>query len=319
MLKSVFFILHAYRCFVICFLVRRANKLGHTTKYGGKASDFLEKIWKKKIQTGILKSCHDNCEKGVYAMEQTVQRIGVINDVHGNLAALQAVLSRLEQLRCGTVICTGDVLAIGPCSGECLALLRSLPDFRMVFGNHERYFLTGLDPQQIGQMSRAEREHQLWVHRQLSSEDLDYLFHLPRTIRLDILGHRIIFTHYGAPGPQDPNHPFCQLQDRPTAPWLDKIFQEYLSEEPEGIFYGHHHFFSDIHGKTRYVNCGSLGCPHSGVPLALAGMITVTPESMIFTPLMVPYNAGEMLARMDAMDMPERGTVKRIFYGLQRY
>lgn len=247
---------------------------------------------------------------------QSIQRIGVINDVHGNLTALQAVLRRFQELNCHKIICTGDVLAIGPCSKECLTLLRALPDFQMVFGNHERYFLTGLDPQQVGRMAGGERRHQLWVHHQLSAEDLDYVFRLPRTIRLEIFGHRLLFTHYGSPGPNDPNQPFCRLQNRPTAQWLDEIFAEYLSYDPTWIFYGHHHFFSDIQGRFRYINCGSLGCPHSGASIALAGMITAAADNIRFTPLTVPYDKTAMIRRMDEIKMPERATVKRIFYGV---
>ena len=67
-------------------------------------------------------------------------KIGVLNDIHGNLLTLEAVLDFFRGQGCDEVIGTGDVLTIGPDSIECLRLLRTLPGFHMVSGNHERCF-----------------------------------------------------------------------------------------------------------------------------------------------------------------------------------
>lgn len=54
-------------------------------------------------------------------------KIGVLNDIHGNLPALEAVLTFFREQGCDEIIGTGDVLTIGPDSIECLHRLQSLP------------------------------------------------------------------------------------------------------------------------------------------------------------------------------------------------
>ena len=73
-------------------------------------------------------------------------KIGVLNDIHGNLPALEAVLTFFREQGCDEIIGTGDVLTIGPDSIECLHRLQSLPHFHMVSGNHERCFFGGFGP-----------------------------------------------------------------------------------------------------------------------------------------------------------------------------
>jgi putative phosphoesterase len=50
-------------------------------------------------------------------------RVAALNDVHGNLPALEAVLAELEGERIDEIVAGGD-LVLGPFPGECLALLR---------------------------------------------------------------------------------------------------------------------------------------------------------------------------------------------------
>ena len=59
---------------------------------------------------------------------------GLISDIHGNLAALKAVIADMEQSGAKRVICLGDVVG-GPFPGECLDLAQSCG--AVLMGNHE--------------------------------------------------------------------------------------------------------------------------------------------------------------------------------------
>jgi predicted phosphodiesterase len=67
----------------------------------------------------------------------------VISDIHGNLAALQAVLKDMVTNGAERVLCLGDVVGYGPQPGECLDLLAHA-DF-LIMGNHEEAVLHGAE------------------------------------------------------------------------------------------------------------------------------------------------------------------------------
>ena len=51
------------------------------------------------------------------------QRFGIVSDIHGNLHAFQAVLSRLGELGIDDLLCLGDVVGYGPFPDACLDLV----------------------------------------------------------------------------------------------------------------------------------------------------------------------------------------------------
>ncbi len=63
-------------------------------------------------------------------------KLALIADVHGNLAALEAVTAALSRLRHGPLVCLGDVVGYGAQPAECVDALRAL-GCQLVLGNHE--------------------------------------------------------------------------------------------------------------------------------------------------------------------------------------
>jgi predicted phosphodiesterase len=63
-------------------------------------------------------------------------RLGVLSDVHGDLASLQDALAQLDRLGVTEVVCAGDLLDWGPSPVRCIELLteRGIPCVR---GNHD--------------------------------------------------------------------------------------------------------------------------------------------------------------------------------------
>ena len=49
-------------------------------------------------------------------------KYGIITDIHNNVAALRAVLKRLDQMNCDRIICCGDMIGIGPNPEETVQL-----------------------------------------------------------------------------------------------------------------------------------------------------------------------------------------------------
>jgi putative phosphoesterase len=235
-------------------------------------------------------------------------KIGVLNDIHGNLIALNVVIDELERINCDLIISTGDMIAIGPYSKECLDRLSSLKHVEAVTGNHEHYYLYGVD--QHERMSLGERTHQRWLHEQLSSGYMNYLSHLPDLIVKEINGKRIAFTHYAMNEVDE----FVDMIHNPTAKQLDEAYS-YL--DADVICYGHIHAASDITGQARYINTGSLGCPHTYTNYARAGLLTIERNRVHYQQIEVPYDKSIVIEEMERHNMPEKEFIKKIFYGVE--
>jgi predicted phosphodiesterase len=63
-------------------------------------------------------------------------RVGVISDIHGNAAALEAVLAVLDDERLDAVWCLGDLVGYGPDPNRCCELVAHRADLCLV-GNHD--------------------------------------------------------------------------------------------------------------------------------------------------------------------------------------
>src|SRR3954469_13847783 len=66
----------------------------------------------------------------------SIMRIALLADIHGNLAALEAVLVELERLQPDYVVLDGDLINGAPFSTEVIDLVRT-QDWVVVRGNHE--------------------------------------------------------------------------------------------------------------------------------------------------------------------------------------
>ena len=81
-------------------------------------------------------------------------RVAALSDIHGNLPALEAVLSEVERDRPDLIVSCGDV-ASGPMPAETISLLMSLPRARFVRGNADRGLVDAFDRKPKGRRLRT--------------------------------------------------------------------------------------------------------------------------------------------------------------------
>lgn len=103
-------------------------------------------------------------------------RYAILADIHGNLPALEAVLSDIEG-RGGVdeIWCLGDIVGYGPDPHSCIELLRQYKHV-CVAGNHDWAAIGKLGVDDFNPYAAAAA---LWTARQLSTSDIDYLKSLP--------------------------------------------------------------------------------------------------------------------------------------------
>lgn len=124
--------------------------------------------------------------------------VAVISDIHGNLAALEAVLSDLERERPDHVVCLGDVAATGPQSRETIERQQAL-GCPTVMGNTDAGLLRPMSSAKTSEGAHRMHEIDRWCAEQLSSSDMDYLRGFEPTFEVS-LGHgRTMLVFHSSP------------------------------------------------------------------------------------------------------------------------
>ena len=233
-------------------------------------------------------------------------KIAVFTDVHANYPALDAVLTAIDALGCDLIVHTGDVVAIGPHPAECLERLLGLKNGRFIMGNHDAYFAFGLEPH-LKTMSDGEIANQQWTHQQLSAEWQQVVQKWPYAWAANFEGVNVLFTHYGL---NQTGQGFVPLVQPPTIEAMDKMF---ALVDYDLVFYGHEHAASDLTGRARYVNPGSLGCQ----PDAVARFVELDCENgrYTLTKHAIRYDDTAVFQDMKTRQMPTREFICRVFFG----
>jgi diadenosine tetraphosphatase ApaH/serine/threonine PP2A family protein phosphatase len=100
-------------------------------------------------------------------------RVAVISDIHGNLPALEAVLTAVDAQAPDAVWCLGDLVGYGPWPNEVTALVRERADLCLV-GNHDLVALGagGVDVEEFNPEAKAAA---LWTRERLDAETRAFL------------------------------------------------------------------------------------------------------------------------------------------------
>ncbi len=220
---------------------------------------------------------------------ETMSKIGVISDVHGNLQALNAILAHFDEIGCDEIIHTGDVIHIGANSRECLDILLSRPDVTLILGNHDRDFL--LNQSQMRYMSHVPTEHKQYVFSTLTEQHRKRIAGFPLYVTRQIAGQTVMFAHYAlVDGKIDPDkYIFKMINEFPTAEAFDVLFE---NAHCDAVFFGHKHETCDIKGKKLYVDIGSVGCHPR--PFARGIVINYDDKCWSYERVEVPYDMEQM-------------------------
>jgi putative phosphoesterase len=167
-------------------------------------------------------------------------RVAVLNDVHGNLRALEAALVDVEAAATDLIVVGGDVAA-GPFPREVLELLLAL-------GERVR-FLRG----------NCDREPDAFAAGRLTSEQLSFLATLPLTLSLDVDGLGPTLLCHGSPRSD------TEIVTRLTPGERLGEIAAHVGEDT--IVTGHTHVQYDRRAAgKRWVNAGSIGMPYEDEP-----------------------------------------------------
>ena len=177
-------------------------------------------------------------------------RVAALSDIHGNLAALEAVLAEVPG---DALIVVGGDTAMGPLPAETLARVRSLGDrARWVRGNADRELgdeAGGLAPPHLVD----------WVRSRLSQEEIAFLHALPEQQVVDVDGlGPTLFVHAT---PRNDVEIFTELTP------AERLLPVFSHVRERTVVCGHTHMqFDRTVGGVRIVNAGSVGMPYEDEP-----------------------------------------------------
>jgi predicted phosphodiesterase len=224
-------------------------------------------------------------------------RLALISDIHGNLAALEAALARIESAAPDHILILGDLVQNGPRPAEVMDAVMALEaagayviagntDIAVADGDYTAAF-PWLDDVPVGHRAAAE-----WARDQLSDEQLEYLRRLPAERRVAFGDDLVLGTH-GSPGSQTLGLP-ADLDPAITV-------QRVTRTDARVIACGHTHV-ADVRelGRKLVVNPGSCGYAFDGTPDACWGLLTLTegedPSAELFRASYDPNPTAEAVA-----------------------
>lgn len=209
--------------------------------------------------------------------------IGLISDVHGNLPALETVLSDMPAV--DTIVCVGDVVGYNPWPAACVERVRDVASIT-VQGNHDRTVRTP-EKYRANRMAHAGLEYAL---EELSEEQLAWLDGLPR--KATVGDDRLLIVH---------DHP--EVQDRYVMPHMFSSLWSHV-DEYDGLALGHTHVqHTEVDGDRALVNPGSVGQPRDEDPRAAYAVLDTDTASVDLH--RVEYDIDRVIEKVEAVGLPK--------------
>ena len=233
-----------------------------------------------------------------------VTKIAIFSDIHANLPAMETVAAHIGQGSYDGIYCLGDIGGYASEPNETQAVIQAM-DCPTVRGNYDDgvgnngndcgcHYIKPFD------IKMSEVSFQ-WTRQHTTDTNKAWLRELPREIRLDVAGKRVLLCH-GSP--------------RSTTEYLFENRSEgFLKQFTAGgkddasadvIVFGHTHvpYQRTVDGVT-FINTGSVGRPKDNDPRAGYCVVTFDEGTVTSEQVRLPYDVGAACERLLAADLPE--------------
>ena len=219
-------------------------------------------------------------------------RVAALYDIHGNLAALDAVLDDVRRVGVDRIVVGGDVVP-GPMAWEALERLRAIGlPMDCIMGNGDREVLAHRAGLENAALPAQVREALRWSAGQLDDETARWMAAWPATLRMAVTGlGDVLFCHAT---PRSDTEIVTRLtRDAHVAAILEGV-------DASVVVCGHTHMQFDRRvGPVRVVNAGSVGMP-CGEPGAYWLLLGFGVELR-----RTSYDLGAAAAQIRGTDYPE--------------
>jgi putative phosphoesterase len=225
--------------------------------------------------------------------------VAIATDIHANLPALEAALTRIEELGIEQIYCGGDLVGYGPHPNEVRALLaeRRLPT---IYGNYDYAIGRDLDDCGCAYRDRHEREiGQLsvdWTLAHTNAASKAFLRALPFDLRFGFGGKRVRLVHGS---PRKVNE---YLFEHKPARTFERIA---ALADCDILAFGHTHKpWVREYGGVLFVNCGSVGKPKDGDPRGSFAVLHTADDGVRVRIERVEYEVEAVAVEMRSVGLP---------------
>ena len=208
-------------------------------------------------------------------------KIANISDIHGNIDALESVLSDIEKENCSKIFCLGDIAMAGPEPSKTISKIHALvqtKDFHIIQGNTDSMLsVFSFDTYNaILNTNTVMGSAYLADSQLLTNEEKEFLKNLPEKLDIELYGIKILLVH-GSPRKNNENI-------YPNLP-IEEVEEMIKDTDANIIFCGHTHMPCGYQTNTEQtiVNVGSVGRPFSDSPDSCYVIMEINEETSNYT------------------------------------
>jgi putative phosphoesterase len=228
-----------------------------------------------------------------------VNRVAIVTDLHANIPALEAMLTRTDELEAKAVYCGGDLVGYGPHPNDVCQLIEERA-IATIYGNYDYAIARELDDcgcfyptpkhREIGQGSVA------WTLAHTDERSKRFMRDLPFDLRFEVAGKRVRLVHGS---PRKVNE--YLLEDRAVSTFV-RIAQ---LADCDILLFGHTHKpWVREYGGVLFVNCGSVGKPKDGDPRGTFALLEDQDGTVNVSIVRVRYDAKAVADQVRAVGLP---------------
>lgn len=213
-------------------------------------------------------------------------KIAVLSDIHGNLIALNAVLSDINKLGINKFIIAGDHIIDCPHHNEVLEKVRNLNGY-VIKGNREKYIINYHKGVHKEWSKHKQMEATVWTYNTMDEDNLKYIDQLPEQLNISLPQMDAIRVVHGSPfGISEPLFP-----DKHP----ERIESVLKGIKESVLICGHTHesWSKAVHNKL-IVNPGSVGVPFNKNKYAEYAVLTWEDNQWIVSHHQVKYDLKEL-------------------------
>lgn len=230
-------------------------------------------------------------------------RLAIFSDIHANLPAMEVVRDHIAQGGYDGVYCLGDIggYASEPNEVQQVVMEMGCPT---ILGNYDEGVGFNLDDCGCHYVKPFDIEMSnisfLWTREHTSDENKVWLRELPREIRLEPEGRKVLLCH-GSPQSN-------------TEYLFENRSEGYLTKFTPGgkhdahadiIVFGHTHVpYHRVVDGVDFVNTGSVGRPRDGDPRAGYCVLTLDGDNITVEQVRLPYDVETACERLIKAGLP---------------
>jgi putative phosphoesterase len=228
-------------------------------------------------------------------------KVALLSDVHGNLQALEAVLSHAGEMKAKQIWNLGDFTGFGASPEQVIQVLKKRKAVSII-GNYDQKVLKV--PRKMDEWKETKVPEKWfafhWSFQQLSKKSIEYLQSLPETYKETVKHWKVLFTH-GSPESNEE----ALNDDTPQERLRDLAHKAHANI----ILCGHSHKpFMRFAGGSIFINPGSVGRPFDGDPRASYAVLSIKKQKVEVDFFRIEYDVEKAAGLQTEAGLPPEFT-----------